>query len=468
MPRARTALLPFFIALLAIPAWAQVPANGPYVISGVAVEGNRSTLPHVIVRELVMKEGDSVATNDQLYYLLERCRQNVWNMGLFNSVQVLPTFLGGPEVFVTIIVTERWFYWPTPIFKYSDPNFNTWWLTRDFRRTCYGAFLYRYNMRRRNETLYAKVQLGYTREFAMRYRFPYIDRRMRWGLAFGAGNTRQEEITLGTRGNKREFITLRGRDTRTEWRGDLEFTLRPGHDHRHAFRFGYTNTTVLDTVSRAYPGYLPGAHTHSVFLSAGYTFIRDRRDNRVFPLTGDQLILKADRYGLGLGGEHEPDVTTFYGGYLRSWRSSKRWSLGGSLRAKATVAAELPYYVQQGLGYDDYVRGYEYYVIDGEHYVLAKFNALWALLTPREYVFERMKSDNFRTLYLAVYLNTFVDLGYVRDTRYNEVNFLANTWQRAAGVGVNVVTSYDQVMRVECTVNGEFEQAFYLHFTHPF
>jgi outer membrane protein assembly factor BamA len=468
MPRVSTALLTLLLPFLSARVHAQVPPNGPYVIAGFSVEGNRSTLPHVILRELVLREGDTVATSDQLYYLLERSRQNVWNMGLFNSVRVLPTYLGGPEVFVTVTVTERWFYWPTPIFKYSDPNFNTWWLTRDLSRTCYGAFLYRYNMRHRNETLYAKVQLGYTRELALRYRFPYIDRRMRWGLAFGAGNARQEELTLGTRGNKREFITLRGRDTRTEWRGDLEFTLRPGHDQRHAFRFGYAATTVLDTVRRAYPNYLPGGSASSTFLSAGYTFTWDRRDSRVFPLGGDQWIVRLDRHGLGFGGRNAPDVTTFYAGYMRSWRPAPRWSVGGSLRAKATMAGELPYYIQQGLGYDDYVRGYEYYVIDGEHYVLGKLNALWALVTPREYVFAGMKSDNFRTLYLAVYLNAFVDLGYVRDTRYEAANFLANTWQKAAGMGVNVVTSYDQVMRVEYTLNAEFERAFYLHFTHPF
>lgn len=468
MPRVSTVLLTLLPALLPLRALAQVPANGPYVVAGCSVEGNRSTLPHVILREMVLREGDTVATTEQLYYLLERSRQNVWNMGLFNSVRVLPTFLGGAEVFITVTVTERWFYWPTPIFKYSDPNFNTWWLTRDFRRTCYGAFLYRYNMRRRNETLYAKVQLGYTREFALRYRFPYIDRHMRWGMAFGAGNTRQEEITLGTRGNKREFITLRGSDTRTEWRGELELTYRPGHDQRHAFRTGYASATVLDTVRRTYPNYLPGGAAASTFLSVGYTFTWDRRDSRVFPLSGDQWIVKVDRYGLGPAGRNAPDVTTFYAGYMRIWRSGPRWSMGGSLRAKASVAGELPYYLQQGLGYDDYVRGYEYYVIDGEHYVLGKLNALWALVTPREYVFERMRSDNFRTLYLAVYLNAFADLGYVRDTRYADANFLANTWQKAAGIGVDVVTSYDQVMRVEYTVNGEFERAFYLHFAHPF
>ncbi len=107
------------------------------------------------------------------------------NLGLFNTATLLPTFIGPHEVFITITVNERWFWWPTPIFQFADPNFNTWWLTRDFRRVNFGAYIFRHNMRGMNETLYAKVQFGYAKEFALRYRFPFIDKRQRWGLSAG-------------------------------------------------------------------------------------------------------------------------------------------------------------------------------------------------------------------------------------------------------------------------------------------
>jgi outer membrane protein assembly factor BamA len=441
--------------------------TGPYVVSGIVVEGNRTTKERVILRELTLAQGDTVATNDQLYYLIERSRQNVYNMGLFNSVRILPLYLSSTEVFLTVTVSERWFYWPTPIFKYSDPNFNTWWLTKDFRRVYYGAFLYRYNMRGRNETLYAKVQLGYAKEFALRYRFPFIDKRQRWGLAFGAGRTQQDEITVGTAGNKREFITLRGRETRREWKGDLEATLRPAFDMKHAFRIGYVHSDVLDSVARAVPTYFTYGDTRLDYFQTGFTFTHDQRDNRVYPLSGTFTLFRADHYGLPFLGD-DVDLTTFYGAVQRSWHTSERWSLGGSLRGKVSVGPELPYYMQQGLGYEDYVRGYEYYVIDGEHYALLKANAIWALVKPREYVFSGMKNDNFSSLYLAIYLNTFADFGHVWDSRYGEKNFLANELQSGYGLGVNVVSSYDQVMRIEFAVNAMEERAFYLHFAQPF
>ena len=468
--RAARALLLFLLLSFPVTAWSQRDSTytGPYHISGIVIEGNRSTKERVIFRELTLREGDTLRTSEQLYYLLERSRQNVYNMGLFNSVHIVPTYLSRHDVFLTVTVSERWFYWPTPIFKYSDPNFNTWWLTRDFRRVYYGAFLYRYNMRGRNETLYAKVQLGYAKEFAVRYRFPFIDRKQRWGLAFGAGRTQQDEITTGTLDNKREFITLRGRETRREWKGDVEATLRPAFDMRHSFRLGYTHADVLDSVVRMVPSYFTQGDARLNYFSIGYSFVHDQRDNRVYPLSGTFTMFRTDHYGLAFLGDDQVDLTTFYGAVQRSWRTSERWSIGGSLRSKVTVGPELPYYMQQGLGYDDYVRGYEYDVIDGEHYALFKANALWALVEPREYIFTGMKNDNFKTLYLAVYLNAFADFGRVWDSRYAYKNPLANRIQQGYGIGVNVVTSYDQVMRVEFAVNGRAASGFYLHFAQPF
>ncbi len=470
MPARRRFLLTLVLTCAAALLVAQDTANfnGPYRISGIVIEGNRTTKERVILRELTLREGDSVRTSEQLYYLLERCRQNVFNMALFNSVRVVPTYITLHDVFVTVTVSERWFYWPTPIFKYSDPNFNTWWLTKDFRRVYWGAFLYRYNMRGRNETLYAKVQLGYAKEFALRYRFPFVDKKQRWGMAFGAGRTQQDEITIGTIDNKREFLKIPGEATRSEWKGDLEATLRPAFDMRHAFRLGYVSAHVMDTVPRAAPNYFLHGAASTSYFSAGYTFIYDQRDSRIYPRNGSYADFKVDRYGLGFGGAGEPELTTLYSSFMRLWRTSERWSVGGSVRGKTSLGPQVPYYVQQGLGYDDYVRGYEYYVIDGEHYVLGKANVLWALVKPREYVFEGMRSENFKTLYLAVYLNAFADFGHVWDSRYADANFLANEWQQGYGVGVNVVTSYDQVMRVEYTLNAQAERAFYLHFAQPF
>ena len=42
--------------------------------------------------------------------------------------------------------------------------------------------------------------------------------------------------------------------------------------------------------------------------------------------------------------------------------------VGSSLKGKWSSDSYQPYFMQVAFGFDDYVRGYEYYVIDGQDY----------------------------------------------------------------------------------------------------
>lgn len=438
--------------------------NGPYGISGIMVEGNRQTKEHVIIRELTFNEGDTLAP-DALYERLERSRQNLMNLGLFNTVELMPTFLGPHEVFITVTVNERWYWWPQPRIHIADPNFNTWWLTKDLRRLNYGIDLYRSNLRGRNETLVARVQLGYSKAFGLAYRVPFIDRRQRWGVQLAGGYGEQDEITIGTTDNKRTLLRTPTRNIIHHWSTEGALTLRQAHDVRHAWSLAWHHTTVRDTVVHANPQYLLAGVRETAFPSIGYSLIVDERDSRAFPLKGRYVKVQARQHGLG---GSQPDVTALQATLQQSWLVGQRWSLGAGLNGKTSRGTQCHYFLQEGLGYDQYLRGYEYYVIDGQHFVLGKFNALFTLIKPRSYRIEAIPLEPFRTVYIALYLNIFSDQGYVWDRAHGRINPLSNQWQQSYGIGLDLVTSYDQVVRVEGTVNGLRETGFYLHFTQPF
>ncbi|MCB0768932.1 MAG: BamA/TamA family outer membrane protein [Flavobacteriales bacterium] len=435
-------------------------------VQGVSVRGNRITKERIIVREMVAREGDTLS-HIALYEKLERSRQNLMNTGLFNTVTVIPVYMDRTHVLLEVTVNERWYLWPALIFDLADPNFNTWWLTKDFDRVNYGAYLYRYNMRGRNETGYIKAQFGYTRQFAFRYKVPNMDAKQRWGFSVGGSYFQQAEVTAGTVNNERELIRNFDGSNRDEWKADLEVTLRRSHDVRHAWRLNYTQADVTDTITKVAVDYFDGPMTNTRFLGLGYTLLWDRRDSRAYPRSGHYEELRVDRYGLGLFDEASPDITTLYVTTNQWWRPHEKWTFGLSLRGKYTIGTP-PYYVQEGLGYKHYVRGFEYYVIDGEHFALGKGNVVFQLVKPRTRRIEGIPMEAFRTLYIAVYLNLFTDVGHVWDDRYAQVNFLANTWTNGNGIGVDLVTSYDQVVRGEYTVNNLGEHGFFLHFTQPF
>ncbi len=438
--------------------------TGPFRVSGILVEGNRITREAIILRELTFREQDTLAADD-VYQRLQRSRENLLNLGLFNSALLMPTYLGPNEVFITITVNERWYWWPQPLLRFADPNFNTWWLTRDLGRLNFGLELYRFNLRGRNETLAAKAQFGYSKEFALSYRVPYVDRRQRWGVRVDGSYGEQDEITIGTTGNKRILLKTPTENIIRRWNAGAALALRRSHDIRHQWRIGWADVAVRDTVVLRNAEYLAPEARHVEYLSLGYSLVVDRRDSRAFPLSGSLLRLQLDRTGIGPG---QPEVTALKAAGQRSWKAGERWSLGASLAGKTSAGAEDHYFLQEGLGYSDHIRGYEYYVIDGQHWLLGKANILFALLKPRTYRVEAIPVEAFRTLYVAIYLNAFADAGHVWDDAHGMDNPLANRWQGGYGLGLDLVTSYDQVLRLEGTLNALGEAGFYLHFTQPF
>jgi outer membrane protein assembly factor BamA len=455
------------LLLVLLPGRSLSQAEEPRIrINSITLKGNRVTKERIIIRELVCAEGDTVSS-EEMYERFERSRQNLMNTGLFNTVSVLPFYTGRYEVTVEVVVNERWYLWPSIIFDLADPNFNTWWLTKDFSRVNYGAYLYRYNMRGRNETGYVLAQFGYTKQFGARYRVPNLDQRQRWGFNVGVSYDEQAEITAGTVDNKRILLRNDNGSNRDQWKADMEVILRRSHDVRHYFRAKYTQAEVADTIVQVARDYFNGSSTDSHFISLGYSVVHDKRDSRVFTRTGQYQELRIDQIGIGLLSKAAPDITTVYGTTKHWWKVYDKWTLALALHGKFTVGVP-SYYAQEGLGYRNYVRGYEYYVIDGAHYTLGRANVVFQLFKPRYLRMELMPLEAFRTLYFALYLNFFSDVGRVWDNRYADVNFLANRWINGSGVGLDLVTSYDQVVRGEYTFNALGEHGFFLHFTQPF
>jgi outer membrane protein assembly factor BamA len=440
------------------------PFTGPFRVSGILVDGNRKTKERIILRELTFHEGDTLAA-DALYEELRRSRENLLNMGLFTTVDLLPAYVNAHEVMVAITVAERWYWWPRPILQFADPNFNTWWLTKDLSRLNFGLELQRFNMRGRNETLIASAQLGYSKGFGLSYRVPYVDQRQRWGVEAGAAYNEQDEVTLGTLYNKRILLRTPGNNLLRQWHVGAIVTLRPALDLRHSVGLSWHRSVVADTVTARDPDHLGGGADRADYLSLNYTLTLDQRDSRSFPLSGTYAKVKLEQDGIGPG---QPDVTALTAKVQRSWKRGTRWSFGGSLQGKVSRGSEHHYFLQEGLGYSAYLRGYEYYVMDGQHYVLGKVNLLFALVRPFNFRVEPIPLEAFRTIHLAVYINAFTDQGQVWDDRPGLDEPLSNHWQQAYGLGLDVVTSYDQVLRLEYAVNGRSETGFYLHFTQPF
>src|SRR5262245_49612284 len=95
-------------------------------LQSINILGNDRTRRSVILRELPVKEGQQIPS-DSLANYLETARLRLLNIGLFTTVAVRFDSVGRDALKWDIILQERWYIIPTPIFRLADRNFNVWW-----------------------------------------------------------------------------------------------------------------------------------------------------------------------------------------------------------------------------------------------------------------------------------------------------------------------------------------------------
>ena len=93
------------------------------------------------------------------------------------------------------------------------------------------------------------------------------------------------------------------------------------------------------------------------------------------------------------------------------------------------------------MGYSaDYIRGYDYYVINGQNFLLTRSNLRYTLLKKHVYNLPVINSNKFKKVPFAIYLNGFYDTGYVTDNQFGYKNPLSNSLQYGYGLGLDLVT----------------------------
>jgi hypothetical protein len=144
---------------------------------------------------------------------------------------------------------------------------------------------------------------------------------------------------------------------------------------------------------------------------------------------------------------------------------SKRFYIANQVKGRYINTDNMPYYFNRALGYNnDFIRGYEYYVIDGQSFALIKNSLKYKLI--KQHIVEvkalHRRFSQFSTIPYSVYLTLNGDAGYVEDKFYGKKNSLNNSWQYGYGVGLDFVTYYDIVIRFEYTFNKQNQSGFFI------
>ena len=442
----------------------QLDSTKSYFIKDIVIIGNKKTQDYIISRELSPKTGDTLLGH-VLSKEIEQSRKNILNTQLFHYVKV-NLITENNQVSIYILVTERWYFFPVPIFEIDDNNINTWLEDIDWKRLNYGAFVTLKNIGGRDETMRMTFQLGYRERIRLSYNIPYINKARTIGMSFAGSYLRRREIPYSSFGNKR--LEFRDNDEYVYKNSSVGVSLnyRKKIFNRHSLSLNYNKVNISDTISDLNANYLQDQKTRNEYLLLTYSFLRDRRDSKNYPLTGHLLSASVQKIGLGIF-KHAPNFINTTIQARKYQKLTSRFSLAGSFASTFSLNDNTPYFLENGIGYRGGVRGYEYYVIDGQDIAVAKLQFRYNLLRPRVYKLPLIPTEKFNRMHFAIYSSVFSDFGYVNDDNGYAQNNLANTMLYGNGISLDFVTYYDMVLRLEYSFNKLGESGLFIHFVAP-
>ncbi len=424
----------------------------------IIIEGNRVTRRSVILRELSVHEGD-ILTLDSIQALLDENKLRLFNLQLFNEVEQR-TEQNGNTVDWYITLKERWYIIPSLTIQYADRNFNTWYVkeNHDLRRAMAGLTLTDKNFRGNLETLAVTVQEGYTQKLGISYMRPYVNKGQTNGFGFSLSAAQSRQTYYNTDSNKLVYAgTYNGPIILRQAEGGISYLYRPAYASKHIFQLNYKDYRVGDTVLKLNPGYFTGKADRARFIELYYRYEFNGVDNWNYSLEGFKMVVNAVARR-GFEGINFQSYANVEAGLFKN--IIPKWYFAAVFRGRLMYPQEQPYYFRGGLGTQtDYVRGYEYYVVDGSNYGLARldlkrelFNNTYSL--PVKY---------FTALPIRIYPKIFVDAGYINSPSPGN-SFLSNRLLYSAGFGVDIITLYDIKFRFEYAWNHLGQNGLYLHF----
>ncbi len=455
----------------------QFPDSSEMIIRSVIVTGNKKTKDYIALREVSFKPGTKLMSNT-LIEVIEEARHNMLNTQLF--LEVVPRIAGWEGAYIDIVfdVKERWYFFPAPHFKLVDRNLNQWLVeqNRSLERVNYGIKFNWDNVSGRRDKLNFNFINGYTREYSVFYEQPYADKKLENGFLAGVFYKQSRQLTFATDSNRQVFFPSTNNEiyefVRTTFKIEAGFTIRKGVNNRHTFRLNYVSEKIPDTVNQiiaanSLKGYLPyftDNKTAQRFGEFVYNYQYFNVNNIVYPWKGVAFNGTFFQRGLGAKGMN---MWQFSGKAGKFFQLSKKTSASAVGYYMIKVPFKQPMYNLGALGYGDwFLRGLEYYVIDGVQAGIFKGTIRQEILNINVPTFI-IKNEKYKKIPFKIIIKAYGDIGVSHLPQYTN-SMLNNKMLYTYGAGIDALSYYDFVARLEYSFNQLGEKGLFLHIRRDF
>ena len=429
-------------------------------VEKISVKGNFRTKRSVIMSELLFKEGDYIALKE-LSENLNRSKENINNTLLFNYVDIVYDFVTPNSIEVQIKVEERWYLWVFPLFEAEGRNFADFLRVNDGGNFNYGLYLKHNNFVGRKTELRLRFITGYKTQAILEYRKPALNQNSGWGAKMIYQY--HDKIAYSTLDDRQIFLKTSGKMLLREVTGHLYYYYRYNLDHRHSVEFSVSDLTIADTLSKVQPDYLINGELNNKIANVKYGYNYDKRDSKIYPLSGYDLKFNYAFRGMPFDGSYSGFTQMQLEGSYQQ-RIYNRFYGGSYAKLSLIDKSRVPYYFKTGMGYEEYINGFEYNVIDGNSFALVKNKMLFELIERKDYHLNWMPIRQFARFYYSLFFKLNLDLAYVNNKFPTPENYMSNDLLIGYGVGLDFITIYDQVWSLNYSFNNYGIHGIYFHF----
>lgn len=459
--------------LLVISSITQILCGQILYIDSINYIGNKKTKNYIIRRELDFKVNDStdMAVLTQGF---SRNRSRILNTGLFKDVRINIKRWNTETNHITIdiVCDEGWYIYPVPIFELADRNFNVWWdeFNGSLKRTNYGIKFIHTNLSGQADALKITLQGGYSQKADLEYAWPYWGKDRSWRFTSTVFYSRNREAYYNTINNKLVFHKALAEDEYSLNR----FRINTSLEHRttlqlfQSIRIEYNaNQTIPEISEELNPDFFLNKKIKQNYLSLRYEFKYDDRDLKYYPSNGRLAEIHITKEGIGKPGDVNTLTTSLQLQQFIPW--GKKHNAGIMVKAKGSIIrSQPPYYNSKAIGFgDNYLKGYEYYVVDGLDYFFLRFRERFIFLDKNiQFLPKTILGIKSKPLKMGVSVHG--STGYVNNVFYSKTNTFGNRWLWSSGISMEVLMSNTSMIQLDWSINHLKQSGVYLHFKEDF
>ncbi|MDD5361493.1 MAG: POTRA domain-containing protein [Ignavibacteria bacterium] len=436
----------FTINIYALNDTLKVDSTYIKIIESMTVErvlfiGNDKTKDEVILREMKTKEGEKLNLQT-----LENDVKRLYNLGLFNRIDVVPGPIGNNKINLVFQFEEMFYFLPIPQGGIKEGSFKKIWGGLNFQLR---------NFSGKNQTINTSFGIGYEPFISIGFLNPWIFGKHHFFYQFGLKYARNYPRATGRLDSTGSIF--RKDDLPTYTLNNFQTDLRIG-------KFFGENLSISGILS--FNSYSTSEYQEGMTVSksgvdnyptAAIDLTYDTRDYYKFATYGSYYNLRYSRIGFT---GNLFDINKFRTDLRRyipiKIKNDYAFVLAARYNSVITFGGgDLPVYQRENLGYNDMIRGWDNYVFEGEDKVLGSLELRIPVVKPyyvkgKDHILLR-KLPLFRALSYryGMYATIFFDVGGVwgRKERIFDSQF-----KNGYGVGLNFLLPFDFVGRTDFAI----------------